>query len=292
MDLNDKELFESAISDAPIAEPAAPVEQPAEVTDGPVRDDRGRFASKEAPAEAPAALTAPEPAPAAKDEAHVPSWRLREVNDAREAAERRAQEAETQRVAFERQLADLQRQLQQATQKPQEPKDWYADPDGAIQDRLSPIEQRIAAAEQRAILRASRAEQVAEHGRTAIDEMEKAVGEAMRSGHPDMQALSMQMRNSDDPVGVAMQWYQRDKLVRETGGDVTAYRNKLSEDLLKDPAFLAKAVEAIRAQSGQPGSPAPVVQLPPSINRATSSASPHEEVGTMADADLYRFATR
>lgn len=282
--LNDKELFESAINDAPIAE-AEPEGQP--------RDENGRFASKAEPeAEQPAVEQPVVEQQTKPEEAHVPSWRLREVNEAREAAERRAQEAYDRAVQFERQLFELQKRLQDQQQKPQEQANWFENPDAAIAQHLSPVEQRIAAAEQRAVLRASRAEQIAIHGRQAVDEMEKAIGDAMRSGHPDIPMLRLQMQNSDDPVGVGMQWFQREKLTRETGGNIEAYREKLAADLLKDPTFLAKAVEAVKAQAGQPTRPNTVVQLPPSINRATSAASPHDDVGDLSSESLYAFATR
>lgn len=290
---DDKELFESAISDAPAEVTTESVETPvevvAEVTDGTARDDKGRFAPKEQAAEAvPAATTEQVAQPEA---AHVPSWRLREVNEAREAAERRAQEHETRAQTLERQFADLQRQIA-AQQKPKaEPVEFFTDPDAAFEQRLSPFEERMQAFQNKLTLRASKAENIAVHGRAVIDEMEAALGQAMNSGHPELPLLRQQMMSSDDPVGVAMQWYQRDKLQKETGGDLTAYRTRVQEEALKDPAFLAKALEHARAQAGQPGAKS-LVQLPPSINRATGAASPHDESGDLSNESLYAAATR
>lgn len=298
-DLNDKELFEQAISSEPVAEaPETPAEQPTPEAEasGQLRDEHGRFAAQQTePAQQQPDPQAQPQGQTTDKEAHVPSWRLREVNEAKEAAERRAREVEDRYTAIERQFASMQQQWQQAQQKPAEPVDPWQDLPGYLKQSEMTLEQRVIAAEQKANLRASRAEQIATHGRQAVDEMEKAIGEAMRAGNPELGHLRMQMQNSDDPVGVAMQWYQRDKLVRETGGDVAAYRNKLSEELLKDPAFLAKALEVARAQaSGQaPGAkPTTLVQLPPSINRQASAASPHEETGDLSDRSLYAFATR
>src|SRR6478735_1201827 len=98
MDIEDKELFESSITDQ-VETPAAvdePVAQVAETTnDGRVRDEQGRFAPKAAEQATPEQQTIEPAAPqASQSEAHVPSWRLREVNDAREAAERRAADLE------------------------------------------------------------------------------------------------------------------------------------------------------------------------------------------------------
>lgn len=294
--VNDKELFESSISETPeVVE--TPVESPvveAAVDDGPVRDEQGRFAPKEAKAEPVAeTLVAPIAAPAAKEpEAQVPSWRLREVTEEREAAVRRANDLETRTQAFEREMAEMRKQLQP---KP-EPVDFFTDPNAAFKQQLSPFEQQIQSMEQKFLMRASRAEAKSDYGKDAVEEMEKAIETAFQERHPGMTALSVQMRNSDHPVGVAMDWYRREKLLKETGGDITQYRTKLQDDLLKDPAFLAKAIEAVKLQaSGQSSTqtqPTNLVQLPPSINRATSAASPHEEAGNMSNESLYAHATR
>lgn len=289
-ELNDQELFNAAISDEPIAEVAAePTPEPqAEATDGTARDDKGRFAPKEPKAEpvADASQAAQQP----DNAAHVPSWRLREVNEAREAAERRALASENRYQAMERQLAEMR---QQAQPKP-EPVDFYADPDAALKQRLDPVEQRMQEMQQNFNLRASKVEAVSTYGREAVVDMEKSLGEAMNSGHPGLSMLRAQMRESDDPVGVAMQWHQREKLLKETGGDLSAYKSRTLEDALKDPAFLAKALDAARSQaSGQaPGTRTNLVQLPPSLNRAASSGSPHDQAGDLSDSSLYGYATR
>lgn len=301
-DLNDKELFDNAIADQPVetevvadAPAAEPEAVQTETAASIARDDKGRFAPKEQAAPAETVQAATDTTSAQQDTAaHVPSWRLREVNEAREAAERRAQETEARARAYERELEEMRRQFM-AQQPKAEPVDFFADPDAALKNRLDPFEQRVQAIERNANLRASRAENIAIHGRDTVTEMEKAVEQAMRSGHPELPALRMQMLQSEDPVGVAMQWYQRDKLLKETGGDLSSYKNKMLDEALKDPAFLAKAIEAAKQQaSGQvPGSkPNNVVQIPPSISRATAAASPHEENGDLSDRSLYSYATR
>lgn len=285
-DLNDKELFEAAIAD----NPPEPVAEQAEPEQGQPRDESGRFASakQDEPAqqiEQPVQAEQPK-----QDEAHVPSWRLREVNDAREAAERRAEEHASNLRNLQNQFEALQRQIAQ-NQKPQEPVDFFADPTAALKQHLSPVEQRMQAIEMRSNLRASKAEAIATHGRDAVAEMEAAIDKAMSAGHPGINALRAQMLQSDDPVGVAMNWHQRERLLQETGGDLASYKNKTLEEALKDPAFLAKALEAAKVQAGQPGAK-PVVQIPPSLNRATSAGSPHDASGDLSDASLYNFATR
>lgn len=180
-ELNDKELFESAISDQPEvkSEPETAKEEPK--GDGQHRNEKGQFASKEAKPE-PVAETQPEQPkaekPEADKEAHVPSWRLREVNEAREAAERRAMQVEND-------LAELRRQMQSQAPK-EEPVDFFTDPNAAFKQQLSPLESRLQTVTQNLTLRASRAEAVATYGKDAVKEMETAVENAMRERHPDM----------------------------------------------------------------------------------------------------------
>src|SRR3990167_4768187 len=96
--MDDKEMFSSAMSDEPkqetLLEPiveAAPEETQAERD----RDEKGRFLPK-TEVEQPVKVEQPivEAKPETQDDqaGQVPSWRLREVREAREAAERRATE--------------------------------------------------------------------------------------------------------------------------------------------------------------------------------------------------------
>lgn len=294
-ELNDKELFDQAIADTPAEtpEPQAGTPEPEAKADETPRDEMGRFAPKSTPI--PSDSTIPQTSEAPKEQpdnaANVPSWRLREVNEAREAAERRATENDQRARQFEQQLAEMRGQLQQQNQKPQEPVEWFSDPNAAFKQNITPLETQIQGLGSNLNLKVSRVLAVVEHGKEAVAEMEKAVEEQMRAGNPAMRTLAAQMNNADDPVGVAMQWHQREKLVKETGGDLTSYKSRMQDDLLKDPAFLAKALEAAKAQASG-SKPNTLVQIPPSINRATSAASPHDDPGDLSDASLYAAATR
>ena len=278
---SDQDIFRSAMAEEPKAEPETQSEEKP-------RDELGRFAPKQAD-DADAAPTQQQPEQVkeqpvvepSKDEAQVPSWRLREQREELEARlTRELEQAERRHKAqFE--------QWVQSQQPKQEPVDFFANPDAAIDQRVAPIESRFEQLASRLVLRASKAEAMATHGVASVQEMEQAIGKAMQEQHPDMPVLSMQMRNSDDPVGVAMSWYKRDKLLRDTGGDLGKYETTLQEKLLKDPAFQAKAMEAWRTQASAPGNPSKV-QIPPSLNRASGSAgNGADEGGDMSDASLW-----
>lgn len=294
--MDDAALMQEAMAPEPAKVEAPQPEQRSEA-EGQPRDEHGRFVPKEQRAEPEPQAAQPnaqEPKPQEpSNDAHVPSWRLREVSEARQAAERRAEENGRQLFAMQGQFEALQRQLAELQKPKPEPVDFFQNPDAALQQRLDPLEQRFAGLQTQFTLRMSRAMAVAEHGKAAVDELDKAVEQAMASGHPEMPLLAAQMRASDDPVRVAMQWHQRTKLQQETGGDLTAYRQKILDEAFKDPAFLAKAVEAARTQAGQ-NNARPNVQIPPSLSRASGSGA--NDAGALTDADmsdasLYKFAT-
>jgi len=245
------------------------------------RDELGRFAPVE---QKPEPVQAQQPAPVAQPQAddkdgQVPSWRLREIREARDAAEQRAQEAERRAYAFEQQM----RQFQTANKPKPEPVDFFANPDQALEQRIQPIQDEYAQRESALRLGFSKRFAQIEHGKEAVGEMEKAVQQAINQGHPDMHALSMRMQRSDDPVGEAMQWYKNQKLMSETGGDLVAYKQKLLDEAMKDPAFQAKVLEASRGAAqtaaAQPGA-RPNIQLPPSLSKVPGSG-----VSAAADAD-------
>jgi hypothetical protein len=278
LEVSDSELFSGAMETPAIEREEAPQERP--------RDDHGRFVARQEdtppePVIEPVQEQQPEP-----EKAEIPSWRLREMREERDAA-RQEIERERQRASrLEQQFQQLQAQLQQNTPKP-EPISIFEDTDRALDQRFQPLEQRLASSEQRLILRASKAEAVAEFGKQAVSEMESFIEQ--QGGNPKLQLLAAQMRQSDHPVGVAMEWYQSEKLVRDTGGDL----NKFKESLLDDEAFVAKAIERQRSklQAQQQPSARPNIQLPPSLNRVAGSSVADAD-NDASDAGIFNYAVR
>jgi len=301
--MDDKELFSSAVSDEPITEAptetqveeSAPVET-AEETAERVRDEKGRFAAKAAePTEAPrtqeqAPVEQPAQAQAAtKEDAQVPSWRLREEREAREAADRRAAERDSELRALQQRIADMERQNQP---KP-EPVDWYQNPDGALDQRFTPFEARLQEISQSQTVENSELRALIYHGKDTVEEARKALQEGLRVRDPDVLALDALASRSRDPWSVVMKWHQQSKLQKEIGGDLDGYKTRLQEQLLNDPKFLAAAMEKARAQATgtQTGAKQPVVQLPPSLNKTPSAASAVDD-DDGSDAGLYAYATK
>lgn len=291
--IDSSELFNSAIADEPeaqiteqpeAAEPEATSEQP--------RDENGRFAAKAPEAESKEAeQVRPQAEQPAKDDA-PPSWRLREMREERDAERARAENAAREAAQIRAEMAEMRRQFAERQPKP-EPVDIFADPNAWAQQQLSPLEQRMQSLTQTLTLRASRAENVAIHGRDAVNAAEKSVEEAMRSGDPEIAGLRAKMLASDDPVGVAVDWHKSRSLLKETGGDLSAYRAKALEEALNDPAFLQKALDRARDQaSGGQTKPRTEINLPPRLSRIPSAQTAGEDTGDGSDAALFAFATR
>lgn len=298
--MDDRELFQSAMEPEPQAETQRePDPAPQERT----RDEQGRFATRTEEVAAPQARTEqpaaqPTQADPAKDEGgQVPSWRLREVSEARQAAERRAEDVQRQFYATQARLQDMERQVAAFNKPKAEPTDFFANPDEALQERMRPLEERYAQLESNMRLQTSKAMAIMVHGKETVAEMEKTVAQAIEQRHPEMQALSMRMRQSDDPVGIAVEWFKDHKVRSEIGGDLPSYRQKILDDAMKDPAFQAKVLEASRGvaqqQASQPGA-RPNIQLPPSINRATGSGASNagsDDIDINDGRAMFNYAT-
>lgn len=169
-------------------------------------------------------------------------------------------EMRRQNDGLSRQVTELLQRIPVPQQQPRNdepPPDFFADPDAALTHRLSPFENRLNTVAQTMTLRASKAENIAAHGREAVTKMEAAIGEAMASGDQEMPALRAAMLQSDDPVGVAMSWYQRRSVLNEVGSDPAAYRQKLRDELK------AEILAELKPEQGNPpannGQGAPVM---------------------------------
>jgi hypothetical protein len=283
--IDDKGMLSDIMADTPAETQAEPEsqEQP--------RDEHGRFVAQqeETPVEQPKPETE-QPAQQTEQDGPIPSWRLREMREERDAARKQAEQAAQDGLTLRQQMQALQRQLEQIQKPKPEPVDFFQNPDEAMNQRIAPVQSEIEAFKNDLRLEMSRELAVIKHGDALVTEVENAVAKAMAANHPDIPLLSAQMRASKNPVAVAIQWHQRNGLLEKTGGNLEAYVQKQLDEKLKDPAFLAKAVEAARTQAGT--RPSTVVQIPPSLNKASGSGISKDDTdaGDMSDASLFRNA--
>jgi hypothetical protein len=291
MDIDDKELFSSATADdsTPEVTPEAPAEVPSTETpqqDERPRDEHGRFAAKQAE---PEAQSPPQQAPAeqapAEDGAHVPSWRLREIRDERDAATQRYLETQ-------RQLEMLQRQMPKPAPPPAP--DPYENPDGFAryhaEQTMSPLEQRIQAAEMRlqAQLEAnSRRDAFREHTEPLVRTSYEWIKHGVQSQDPEVVHAYNRAMQSDHPYDAIVQAYKSAEIVqqiRAAGGP-----DKYREQLLA--AGQPQQQQNRQPSSGQP--PGSVYKLPPSLRNTPSARTAGEDdPNDLSDAALFRYSTR
>lgn len=281
MDIEDKELFDSALSDEPIEQVAADetvTEQPA--IEGQARDEHGRFAAK---AEEPAA-----PEPQGKEEAYVPSWRLREMREEREATERRYQESQSQ---WQRQIAELQARLPKEEPKPAP--DVFEDPnkflEHGVRQAVDPIKSEIGQLREFY----SRREATREHGAEKVNAAYEAVKQGMQSRDPETMAVYQRAMQSMDPFGEIVSWHQQKTVYSQIGNDPNAWFEKELEKRLADPQFASQQLQRIQSGVRAPGAQSPnQIKLPPSIGKVPSSHSASDDAADMSDAGLFAHAMR
>ena len=284
MDTNDKELFDSALTDEPIEQVTADEtvsEQP--VNDGQPRDDQGRFATK---AEEPPAAQPVATEPQGKDEAFVPSWRLRELREEREAAIERANRLEEN---YQRQLRELQAKLPKP--EPQKAPDVFEDPNGflqhGVQQAVDPISQQVSKLTEFY----SRKDAIREHGEDKVKAAYLALDQAANSGDAEARAVVARVKQSMDPFGDMVVWHSKQSVFQQIGNDPNAWFEKELEKRLADPQFASAQLQRIQAgvrQQPQNNT----IKLPPSIGKVPSSQSASDDGGDLSDGSLFAHAMR
>lgn len=265
---SDEELFNEAISEEAADTPAV-----AE-TDQPVRDEAGRFAKKEEP-ETAQVVAETQVKPVVDDNAPmVPSWRVRELREERDAAAERLKALESERAQWQRQQQP-QPQVQQP-EKAAKP-DPLLDPEGYAKSVRDEIREEI--------LSERREESLQRAAETHPEEFKEAYAAATKAVDP---ALKARMQQSRDPGKTLLEWHRENKVKAEVGTDPNAWLEKKLEERLNDPAFLQKALERSKGASQQADG-RPRVELPPSLNGASrSNASLKPSNDDLSDEDLFR----
>lgn len=270
-EISNEELFNSALSD----EAPELVEQTIEGEgDTRARDEHGRFVSKTEELEAkPEATQETKPAEQ-KDEAHVPSWRLKEIREERDA--------------LRQQNADLQRRFLASQPKP-EPvakPDIFEKPDefvrSNIEEMVTPLQQQFSSF----IETVSRKDAVREHGQERVTEAFSALDQAAKSGDPQAQAIVQSVKKSMDPYGDIVNWYRG----AEASRDPDAFFQRRLEEALKDDKFKGELLTKLQPPSEE--QPKPVFKLPPSIGKVPLARSASDEAGSMNDSSLFEHAMR
>lgn len=250
--LDDDALFDALAAGGEIPTEAAPAEQQ---TDPPPAPEPAT-AELAAPPQPP-----PPPQPAAQEDHRVP---LRELLDERE-----------RRQALQRQLAEMEARLPKP-EAPKQPEFWEA-PEQTIEHRVQAAVQPIQAALIAQNERMSQMMAESQHGADAVRGAYADLERRFAEGDPSAAFDKQRIMSSPHPYGALVELHKQRVALQEIGPDPAAYRQRIMDDALKNPAFLAKALEAANAAARQnpvvsPLSPRPAAVSLPSVNRMGAAA--------------------
>ena len=204
----------------------------------------------------------------------VPGWRLREINE-----EKRRFAEENERIKAE--LAELRRAQQQSAPKKDEPKDDGIDPLLDPKGYAKQVREEI----RQEMLSERREESLQRAAKAYKDEFKEAYEAAQKRVDP---ALRARMQESRDPGETLIEWHRENKQRAEIGNDLTAYKQRLREEALKDPEFRKAAMEAWNSEARQQPSGRSRVELPPSMSSASrASAAVRGQNNDPSDQELW-----
>jgi hypothetical protein len=289
MELNNGDLLDSAMTDEPVVtqEVATP---PADQQDaGQLRDEQGRFAAQQAeqPAEHVDPAQSQQP-----PQGFVPSGRLREEREAREAIERRFQESQAQ---WQRELQQIRSQLPQQEQ-PKAP-DVFENPDGFLQhgvrQAIDPIQNQIGQLREFY----SQREAVREHGAEKVKAAYDWIVQGMQMNDPARASIYQRAMQSMDPYGEIVAEHQKSTVYSQIGNDPQAWFGKtLDERLSSDPKFAAEVLQKIQGAVQGHNNPQAqgnnIINVPPNLRRAPGARAGSEESGDMSNASLLAASMR
>lgn len=283
--LSDEDIFMSKETDEVVETPTEEVTAEVETPTEPEKPEEPEVEVKaEAPPEEPQEPEKEEP----QAEATVPSWRLREVNEAKALAERQAQEALQNQKRFEAELNQLRQKLAQQEQQPQTVPDMYSDPDGYAnyyQQQLQVRDQSVNELQQTLRATTARLEAIAIHGNDAVQQAWSAAEEANKSDP----TIELRLTNSPNPWAEAIKWHKEVETQKAIGeGGIEGFEKSIREKLASDPEFKKQIFEEMRGEAnGKVAEPKP--DVPPSLNDAPRVQTPENGDPLLSDAELFNM---
>jgi hypothetical protein len=249
---------------------------------GPARDpETGRFAKASPETPEPQKAVEDQPRVQTPEEEILPSWRAREINEERRAAVAELERMRAEHARMQAHLAQIQRAQAPAAETP--PPDPMVDPAAYTKHVRREFEQRAFNDRLNHNLEMTHLR----HG----ERFEKAYEAVVTAAQRGDQQLVRHFISQANPGEAMVRWYTQSEVLREVGNDPTAYKQKTREELLKDPEFLAQAVEAHRRLATSGGQPQnTVVKLPPSLSKATGTSEVPQTRTDGSEAALFAYA--
>lgn len=284
----EQDIFDSALTDdVEQVEPQIEEQPEPEASEGPARDELGRFAAKAEPEPQPDKT----PVTNLEDRENtlsngIPSWRLKEEAERARAAEERYQQTQRELAEIRAQFAQVQKQSQPEKPVPDIFEDAGAFVGHNVSQAVDPIKQEIGQLREFY----SQREAIREHGQEKVKAAYDWIAQGMQSRDPERMAIYQRAMGSFDPYGEIITAHQKQTVFQQIGTDPNAYFERQLEERMKDPAFQAKLLESVRGSAqSRPSN----VKLPPSLSRVSSAApvqADDEYDGT--EAGLFKYATR
>lgn len=266
-------------------EPATVLEQPVE-TPEPSQEEL-KAESVDVPIEPETALeanakpTAEEPT----SEAQVPSWRLRELREAKEAEiakQTAALEQERTRAAqAQAQLQQLQQQLNQQQQKPVP--DIFENPDEWQSHYISQQQQQMEQFQKDQQEKMAQLEAYTLHGVEQVNAAKEAAFKANQSNP----AVSARILSASNPFSEMVNWHKEQQVYEQIGeGGIGAFRDRTRQELMKDPEFRKQVIAELKGEAGGVATPQTPTSIP-SLNGAPRVSTPSNGDPIMSDAELF-----
>jgi hypothetical protein len=229
-----------------------------------------------------------EPEPTrSEDRGRIPSSRLREETERRRAIEQERDTLRAQLAAFQ---VHQQQRPQPQQEQPAKPDIW-SDPEAWAADQRAQIAQEFTARHVNAAL----AEAHEQHG----DEFVAAYRQltSLNPADPVARATVQRIWDAPNPGKAIMRWHGEQQILREVGGDPSAYKQRVAKEIMSDPEFRRQLVEEMRGEAtrGDGGRPRTTTRLPKSLNGASGGGSiraADPELYNDSDASAFAFAMK
>jgi hypothetical protein len=244
--------------------PELPKEPPKEPVKEPVKGAEPKEPVKEPPKDT---------------DAPVPAGRLREESEGRRRAERERD--------------DLLRQIAAARQPPtqQKPPDLFENPSNFVQSEVKPFFERMQ--QEMQMQREAFSEQmaVASHGRDKVQAARQALEQGMSRGDPNARSAWERAMQNPHPYDVITRWHLDNETMREVGGDLGGYKQRILEEAMKDPDFQRKVIETSKGGAQHVARPVTSsVPKIPSLGSVGAGSGGEADLQEPSDEQLFRAA--
>jgi hypothetical protein len=272
-DLSDAERFSALTNrgNAPV-EVDAPVEQDVETVVAPIVADQ--------PVEA---VVPSDENPSRM----VPLSELIETRRAKQHLERENQQFAARLAAMEQQF-----RMSQAPKQPEPEIDLFDDPKRFVQQEF-----QTQVSEYKQMIRDLQIDTaVSRHGEDKVNQAQQVFDQALSSGLVN-EHEARQVLGARNPWDAAVQWNQRREVLQATGGDLTAYRQRVLQEALADPAQRQSLMQMMAQQpagnapAALASTPKPAIKFPTSISSIGAAAIPKEDIADESPEDRFRRIT-